>query len=128
MGGRHGKSGGVCLFRVTLCGLCKSPLRVNVEMDQSRVDLFQLCFSPSSRQTARSGAQLDDMAAKEHLVQQVNQLILRPELHDVLAILKGARNGFVYGVSEWLPIHPIRCWQLPASATDMATVLQRTAC
>lgn len=42
------------------------------------------------------------MAAMDHLVQQVNQLILRPELHDILAILKGARNGFVYGVSEWI--------------------------
>ena len=56
------------------------------------------------------------MAAMEHLAQQLNQLILRPELHDILAILKGARNGFVYGVSElWLVIS-LRCWQLPTSA------------
>lgn len=40
------------------------------------------------------------MAAMDQLVQQINQLIIRPEYHDILAILKGARNGFVYGVSE----------------------------
>jgi hypothetical protein len=40
------------------------------------------------------------MAAMDQLVQTINQIILRPELHDILAILKGARNGFVYGVSE----------------------------
>lgn len=53
------------------------------------------------------------MAAMEHLAQQARQLILRPELHDVLAILKGARNGLVYGVSECSTVY--RCWQLPAS-------------
>lgn len=43
------------------------------------------------------------MAAMKHLAQQARQLILRPELHDVLAILKGARNGLVYGVKVRFP-------------------------
>jgi len=33
----------------------------------------------------------------------INEIILNPALHDYLAILKGARNGFVYGVKVRFP-------------------------
>ena len=33
----------------------------------------------------------------------LNELISRPEYHDYLAILKGARNGLVYGVKIRFP-------------------------
>ncbi|KAF8343802.1 Tim17/Tim22/Tim23/Pmp24 family-domain-containing protein [Cantharellus anzutake] len=37
------------------------------------------------------------------LLTTINDLILRPEYHDYLSILKGARNGFVYGVKIRFP-------------------------
>lgn len=33
----------------------------------------------------------------------IQRIITDPAYHDVLAILKGARNGFVYGVKVRLP-------------------------
>ena len=35
--------------------------------------------------------------------EQINSIILNPAFHDFLAILKGARNGFVYGVKVRFP-------------------------
>ncbi|KAF8624820.1 hypothetical protein AX15_005707 [Amanita polypyramis BW_CC] len=36
-------------------------------------------------------------------VQLINDIVLNPAFHDYLAILKGARNGFVYGVKVRFP-------------------------
>jgi len=33
----------------------------------------------------------------------VNQIITNPAFHDYLGVLKGARNGFVYGVKVRFP-------------------------
>lgn len=33
----------------------------------------------------------------------INDFLLNPVFHDYLAILKGARNGFVYGVKVRFP-------------------------
>jgi len=43
------------------------------------------------------------MSALAAIEQQLNQLLLNPAYHDILAILKGARNGIVYGVKVRFP-------------------------
>lgn len=107
MGGRHGEGRTVCVSLYLALDL------LPLECMSRWIQLKSIHSSSSSPQAAAAAAsraiKVDDtMAAMEHLVQQVNQLILRPELHDILAILKGARNGFVYGVSESLLIPAAR--------------------
>lgn len=36
-------------------------------------------------------------------IESIHALVSNPHLHDYLAILKGARNGFVYGVKVRFP-------------------------
>lgn len=39
----------------------------------------------------------------ENALQSLNTIVNNPEYHDYLAIIKGARNGFVYGVKVRFP-------------------------
>jgi peroxisomal membrane protein 4 len=42
------------------------------------------------------------MSVQEVALQKVNEILADPKYHDILAILKGFRNGLVYGVKVCL--------------------------
>lgn len=49
------------------------------------------------------------MSVQEVALQKVNEILSDPKYHDILAILKGFRNGLVYGVKVSLPaLYPSR--------------------
>lgn len=67
----------------------------------------EICNAPVCRAPTHSGspAILLELLPSQimSMIESIHTLVAKPSLHDYLAILKGARNGFVYGVKVRFP-------------------------